>query len=184
MSSFMTWWWNKVSKCTILEINENNWDAQLLHDSHTSSPITTHTVRTDLDNWTPQLPNTAHNYTLSMFQSLLGSYLNGQATLYLCNKHLLCWKCIVYPHVMLCHIIKPLGQSIYQGRLHTKLHATPLFKSIWKVHDLNDKVLGMELKRLELHMLCFPPLTVCLLTCVLTGTKLNVQQNTLHHLTP
>jgi len=35
----------------------------MLHDSHTASPVTTHTVRTDLDKWTPQLSNTAHSCT-------------------------------------------------------------------------------------------------------------------------
>jgi len=52
----------KQSKCIIMEINENS-DTQLLHDSHTASPVTIHTVHTDLDKWTPQLPNTAHNCT-------------------------------------------------------------------------------------------------------------------------
>ena len=145
MSSFMTWWWNKVSKCTIMEINENNSDTQLLHDSHTASTVTTHTVHTDLDSWTPHLPNTAHSCTQHVpFTPWFTS--EWPDNIIPLPNHLLWCEYTVYPHVMLRHIIRPLGQSIYQGRLHMKLHSTPLFKSNWRVCNLNDKVLGVEIK--------------------------------------
>lgn len=122
---------------------------------------------------------TLHTAVLSTHHSLLGSHLNGQATLYLCQKHLLWWEDTVYPHVMLGHIIKPLGQSIYQGRLHMKLHTTPLFGSnwiIWQSFRKEDKMAGTAYAVL-------PSLTACLFICMLRGTKWTVQKDTLHHLT-
>jgi hypothetical protein len=50
----------QVSKCIIMETNKNDSDTQLLHDSQTSSPVTTHTVRTILDICTPLHPATLY----------------------------------------------------------------------------------------------------------------------------
>ena len=50
-----------------------------------------------------------------------------------CQKHLLWWEYSVYCNVLLGPSIKPLGQSIKQGRLYSQSHLTLLFKSNWRV---------------------------------------------------
>ena len=51
--------------------------------------------------------------------TLLGSPQDGQATLHLSQKHLLCWEYTVYRNVMLCLYIKPPAQLTNHARLDT-----------------------------------------------------------------
>lgn len=59
--------------------------------------------------------------------------------------------------VVMGHIIKPLGQSIKQGRLNTKLLVAPFFRWNEETCELHDHVFETKKKWLQLRALCVPP---------------------------
>jgi hypothetical protein len=127
-------------------------------------------VHIDSDIWISHFHNT--EYSCSQ---------HGPATPWLmliwqgiCQKHLLWTEYIVYCHVMLGSIIKWLGQSIKQGRLHIILHFASLFKCSWSV-------LQIILKWTENGWSCmrcaFSFYQLVSLPSMLTGIKLTAEQN-------
>jgi hypothetical protein len=96
------------------------------------------------------------------------------------QKHLLWWEYNVYCNVLLGPSIKPLGQSIKQGRLYSQTHSLHCLKATEESYEWHNNVFEMERKWLELDVLCFPPLTSFPLHPVLTGIKLTAEKNTIY----
>ena len=61
--------------------------------------------------------HTLYTAVVGTAQPLLGSCRNGQAMLYLYQKHLPCWNYIVYHSVMLCHFIYLLSLTLLFVRI-------------------------------------------------------------------
>jgi hypothetical protein len=111
-----------------------------------------------------------HTAAVSAVRPLLGSGQNGQALLYLFQKHLICLEYIVYGNVVLGPSIELLGELIKQGRVHTKLHSLHCLKAPEESKLYDCFQTGEQI----VEAACAVPhsLPACLFTPTLIGIKL------------
>ena len=158
----------------------NTCDGKSLKSSITNFRIQVHLSRVQMQAGRLRIdsclwagPSTLHTAVVGTVRPLLGWRRNGQATLYLCQKHLLLCDYIVYRKVILGPIIILLGQSIIHWRFRIVLPHRLVFESNWKF--LWVTVFSKWREKVCSWVLCASPLLACLFNPALRGIKLSAK---------